>query len=77
VHVPESRVHVVTVPARGSDRDLLLHLFADVTGIDVTGWQGKDAQANDSLDRVQSELMRRLNQVTAGAPSRMTAAAWL
>lgn len=55
----------------------MLHRFADVPGIDITGWQGKDAQVNDSLDRVQSELVRRLNQVTAGAPSRMTAAAWL
>jgi hypothetical protein len=64
-HVPASRVHVVTVPARGSDRNLL-HRFAEVTGIDVAGWQGSDGHANESLDLVQSELLHRLNQVTAG-----------
>lgn len=65
-HVPASRIHVVTVPARGSDRNRLLHRFAEVTGIDVAGWRGSDGHANESLDLVQSELLHRLNHVTAG-----------
>jgi hypothetical protein len=65
-HVPASRIHVVTVPARGCDRSLLLRRFAEVTGIDTAGWQGSDGHANESLDLVQSELLHRLNQVTAG-----------
>jgi hypothetical protein len=64
-HVPASRIHVVTVPARASDRNLLLRRFAEVTGIDIAGWQGTDGHANESLDLVQSELLHRLNQVTS------------
>lgn len=65
-HVPASRIHVVTVPARGFDRNLLLHRFAEVTRIDIAGWQGTDGHINESLDLVQSELLHQLNQLTAG-----------
>ena len=34
--------------------------------MDVAGWQGSDGHGNESLDLVQSELLHRLNQVTAG-----------
>ncbi len=64
-HVPAERIHVVTVPSRRADRNMLLRRFADVIGVDVTEWQDARAAANESLDVVQSELIRRLNQVTS------------
>ncbi len=64
-YVPAERIHVVTVPPRGTDRGLLLGRFADVIGVDVTQWQGTRDATNESLDVVQSELIRRLNQVTS------------
>jgi hypothetical protein len=64
-HLPASHIDVVTVPSRDADRNLLLRRFAEVIGIDITGWQGTESRANESLDVVQSELLHRLNQITA------------
>jgi hypothetical protein len=64
-HVDASRIHVVTVPPRGIDGRVLLNRFADAVGVDVTGWEGTADIANESLDVVQVELIRRLNQVTS------------
>ncbi len=64
-HVPGERIHVVTVPPPGADRNLLLRRFAGVIGVDVKQWQGARGAVNESLDVVQSELIRRLNQVTS------------
>jgi len=65
-HVPASRIHVVTVPPRSADRGDLLSRFAAATGIDVSRWSVDEHVTNASLDRVQAELLRRLNQVTSG-----------
>jgi hypothetical protein len=55
----------VTVPPRGADRSLLLHRFAEVIGLDITQWRSISDPANESLDVVQAELIRRLNLVTS------------
>ena len=64
-HLPASRIHVVTVPPRGGDRSLLLRRFTEVIGVDIMDWEAGGDAANESLDAVQSELIRRLNQVTS------------
>lgn len=63
-HLPPSRVHVVTVPPRRTDPEVLLHRFGGVLGIDVSRW-ATAAPANESLDDVQVELLRRLNRFAA------------
>lgn len=68
-HVPAARIHVVTVPHRGAARRILLDRFASVVAIDISTWHD-DARRNESLDAVQAELVRRLNQVTAGSLDR-------
>ena len=44
---------------------MLLRRFADATGIDVSTWKIDSAASNATLDAVQIELVRRLNQVAA------------
>ncbi|MGP7998980.1 MAG: hypothetical protein ACLPKI_16930 [Streptosporangiaceae bacterium] len=64
-HVPAARIHVITVPPPGAGRLVLLARFAAATGLDVTSWQPGPEAANESLDLVQAELIRRLNLATA------------
>lgn len=64
-HLPTERVHVVTVPPAGTDPALLLSRFCDALGVDTTSWSVDDATRNVSIDMVQAELMRRLNQSSA------------
>ncbi|WP_248580883.1 hypothetical protein [Nocardioides sp. InS609-2] len=60
-HVPPTRIHVVTVPPRGAEPTVLLGRFARALGIETTSWHTGGAARNQSLDRVQAELLRRLN----------------
>jgi hypothetical protein len=71
-HVPPARVHVVTVPPRGAEARILLDRFAAALGIDTSTWTTDDdgAAANPSLDRVQVELLRRLNLSTSASVDR-------
>jgi hypothetical protein len=59
--VPPARIHVVTVPPRGAAPETLLGRFAEALGVDTSAWITDDRAANRSLDRVQVELLRRLN----------------
>jgi hypothetical protein len=45
----------------------LLGRFPDALGVDTSSWSGDDAARNVSLDMVQVELTRRLNQTTAAS----------
>ncbi len=59
-HVPWERIHLVTVPPKGSHPDLLWQRFCQVVGID--GAQFDEPQRdNESLGVVSSELMHRIN----------------
>jgi hypothetical protein len=69
-HLPPAQIHVVTVPPRGADPGVLLDRFAEVLGIDTSRWGADGNAANRSLDRVQVELLRRLNLTTANALDR-------
>jgi hypothetical protein len=68
-HLPPSSVHVVTVPPRGTAPEMLLRRFGDVLGVDVTDW-APGPPANESLDDVQVELLRRLNRLALARTDR-------
>jgi hypothetical protein len=59
--VGRKRVHVVTVPPRGSDPDLLWHRFAGVVGVDPSVCSDRTVDSNPSLGLASTELLRRLN----------------
>lgn len=61
--VTRQRVHVVTVPARDADRRLLPERFGAVLGVDFEELRSDEVRANDSLDPVQVELLRRVNRL--------------
>ncbi|MDZ5621220.1 hypothetical protein [Nocardioides bizhenqiangii] len=59
--VGADRVHVVTVPLRSDDPDLLWKRFAGVVGIKPSRCRERAVQSNASLGLPSSELMRLLN----------------
>jgi hypothetical protein len=61
--LPPERVHLVTVPAAGCDPAELWRRFASVPGIDPGSVDLRTAGRNESLGRVEVELMRRVNEV--------------
>jgi hypothetical protein len=69
-HLPPAQIHVVTVPPPGADPEVLLDRFAMALGVDRSTWDTDGGAANQSLDRVQVELLRRLNLTTASALDR-------
>jgi len=65
VYVPPERIHVVTVPQRGQDREVLLHRFCQVMEVDPDSLVTTGRPRNDSLGHVQAELLRRVNEALA------------
>jgi len=59
--VSAERVHVVTVPPPGSDRDVLLRRFCAVVEVDPEITTTVEASSNESLGLVQAELLRRVS----------------
>lgn len=59
--LPARRVHIVTVPPPSGPRGLLLERFCEVLGVDPSVVSAADAVPNESLGRVQAELLRRVN----------------
>ena len=62
---PAERVHVVTMPARGAEPELLWQRFASVIGVDPAKYRTPRKLQNQSLGAVEVELLRRLN-ITLG-----------
>ena len=62
-HVPPQRVHVITVPPRGSDNALLWQRFASLLDVDPASVDISRARPNASLGLPEIEFLRRLNQV--------------
>ncbi len=60
-HLPPERIHVVTVPPRGSSTDLLLARFCEVLGVDAARLTPAARASNTSLGTAQAELLRRVN----------------
>lgn len=61
-HVPDERIHVVTVPRQGSPPGLLWERFAGLVGVPPDAVDTARARANASLGLPEVELLRRLNQ---------------
>ena len=61
-HLPADRVHVVLVPPRTADRNLLAERFGSVVGVDFNTLVAEDLRPNYSLDPAQVELVRRVNK---------------
>lgn len=60
-HVPPERIHIVTVPKRGTPAGVLLQRFCTVLGVDPARLDTETNSANTSLGLVQAELLRRTN----------------
>jgi hypothetical protein len=58
--IPASRVHVVTVPPKGSEPGLLWRRFAGVLGIDPDAYDLETAEPNASLSAEAVALLQRL-----------------
>ncbi|HZC53220.1 MAG TPA: hypothetical protein VE441_12085, partial [Mycobacterium sp.] len=59
--VPREHVHVITLPSRDADQDLLWTRFAQVVGIDASTADPTKARSNVSLGLAETEFLRRLN----------------
>ncbi len=59
--LPESQVHVVTVPQLGADPTLLWTRFATLVGLDPDAFELAGFRSNPSLHLEQAELLRRVN----------------
>lgn len=66
-YIPAERIHVVTLPPRGSDPSVLWTRFAGVLGIDPSRYPDPGRGANTSLAAPEAAVLRRLN-VALGAP---------
>lgn len=67
--VPPERLHVVTVPASGSDPMLLWDRFARVVGVDPAVASVSNEKTNPSLGQPSAELMRRINAKLGRLPA--------
>ncbi|HWJ66889.1 MAG TPA: hypothetical protein VNT31_09440 [Nocardioides sp.] len=63
--IPPERVHVVTVPPPGGDRDLLWQRFSTAFGLDDLDLELGTKRANPSLGVPESALLRRINRAAA------------
>jgi hypothetical protein len=61
-HLPADRIHVITVPPRGSDNALLWQRFASLIGVDPASVDTSRARSNTSLGLPEIEFLRRLNE---------------
>jgi hypothetical protein len=61
--LPAHHVHLVTVPPQGADQTELWRRFASLPGVDPDSVDLGGARRNDSLGRVEVELLRRLNEL--------------
>jgi hypothetical protein len=62
-YVPPQRIHVITVPPRGSDNALLWQRFASLLDVDPASVDISRARPNASLGLPEIEFLRRLNEV--------------
>ena len=62
-YVPAERIHLITVPPRGSDNALLWQRFASLLEVDPASVDTSRARPNASLGLPEIEFLRRLNEV--------------
>ncbi len=70
--VGAERVHVVTVPPRGSDPAVLWQRFASVVGVDPDVCEQPEDTSNSSLGHASTELMRLVNKQLDLSPTDYT-----
>jgi hypothetical protein len=61
-YLPPQRIHVITVPPRGSDNALLWQRFAGLLEVDPASVDISRARPNASLGLPEIEFLRRLNE---------------
>jgi hypothetical protein len=59
--IPPERIHVITLPPPGADKNELWHRFAGVVGVDPEAATQFDVAGNDSLGFAEAEVLRRVN----------------
>ncbi|HYO32104.1 MAG TPA: hypothetical protein VES21_04590 [Nocardioidaceae bacterium] len=74
--IPAEHVHIVTCPPRGAGSTLLWRRFAAVLGVDPEAVDTSSTRTNESLGRVEAELMRRINEVRSVDPEAATRDNW-
>lgn len=60
-HIPEERIHLVTVPPPGNPPELLLRRFCEVLDVDADSLNREVGRLNESVGRTQAELLSRVN----------------
>ncbi len=75
--LPPERVHVLVVPGSEAPREALLHEFAAVLGVDVTGFTSTRARENGSLGVVEVELLRRIGRELDGFTAAIDRGVWI
>jgi hypothetical protein len=66
--VPAQRLHVVTVPPRGSEPGLLWSRFARAVGVDPGVCSEPATRSNASLGYASTDLLRRVNRAVGRLP---------
>ncbi|MCL8026791.1 hypothetical protein [Nocardioides bruguierae] len=64
--LPPERVHLITVPPSGADRDLLWQRFSSAFGLDGIELDLEADRANASLGVPEAALVRRINTAATG-----------
>jgi len=60
-HVPVDRIHVLTLPLPGADKNELWRRFCSVVDVDPDAATEFEVAGNDSLGVAEAELLRRVN----------------
>ena len=66
-HLPAEKLHVVTLPRRGSNPTVLWERFCQVLDVDGSGYTVEGRNPNESLGLESVELLRRLNPLARAA----------
>jgi hypothetical protein len=69
-HVPAERIHLLTVPPPGGDRDLLWRRFADLVGLEDSWAPEAAGRTNESVGVPEAQLLLALNRALEGSSKR-------
>jgi len=75
--VAPDHIHVVTVPQRGAPSDLLWQRFANVLSLDPTQVDPAAVRPNASLGNVETNVLRRVNDVLMREPDPLNAGEYI
>ncbi|HEX6515521.1 MAG TPA: hypothetical protein VF049_08090 [Nocardioidaceae bacterium] len=75
--VPPERLHVLPLPRPGSPRELLWERFAGLLEVDPHAFDLDRSFPNESMGVVETETLRRVNQVLTGFDSALDRGVWI